>query len=1168
MNQTQLLSLLAMRRLHCCAVAPAIAWNAAEDSIEFGGDPAGLSGLEDRQGLGQSLRRAVERAWLTIELVLGREAITSRLGASGQRLLADLVRSRCFDSLAAIPGPFRQAMWRELHAAREAGPLVQGGVNVDQIYDQLTAIEPERVADSEWQSLFQLADDLGRSGYGGLKSLLQARLENGDSLLVSLVLSFLPFELETEGARISRWEQETIPAEQILWLIEQSEPLEEMLNEASHCPEAFAKRSFSEAAESPETAARVRQGLSYSQRGDYERAAVEFTAALHNGQARPQVYLYRGDAYRLRGDYDRAAADYDAALRLDPRNVLALVNRALVHRLLGRPESAVADFSEALRLDPNSVLALNGRGTAYADLGHFEKAVADHSQALRIDPHLAWAHQSRGDAYASLGAYDHAISDYTQALRLNPHLPLAFSNRGDAYRLKGDLDRSIADYTEALRLDPLNPRVYTNRGESYRRKRELDRALADFGEAIRVDPTNPAVYLSRGIAYQLAGDFDRAVADFDRAEQFDSANPAVFYQRALTYSKEGSYDRAMADLNKAIELNPRDAAAYLSRGSLRAIITNFDGAIGDFSDAIRLDPSSAQARLERGRVYAQTGEFTKAQEDCAVALKIDSNFVPAYVVRGGTLLRMGDYQQAISDFNEALRINPRYAKAFNDRGVAFSKLEQFDNAVADFSKALQYSPEYVQALANRANAWQLLKQPERALRDFTQAVRLDVKYASAYCTQRAIVEVNQRRYDQALADFTVALVIDPNNGAAHRGMLEAQRLRESDFDCVESEPAAQQAIPDKAPAPSQSIVAAESKSPSPTAQTTPARPRAGGAAETQLAISVVETGEEPGSASQSPSEEKPETETAVEDGFEVVDENQADATSAGPEYVANAAVEVEPEAPAKPESFPEKQQIEDRQRAEAVMAAEARRRFEENKLKAEKARKTGRVKEDPEMRAERVKRRKQYVMIGIGAICIAYWLVPLIISLLPKPVNPFKEMAADEFLGAYAKDKVAADNKFADHVIVIRGKVSVVADARKQSPPRIFFDANNGKEDMRIECQFHDPDVHWEVQDGQEYRIAGKVQRFKPGAGILLIDANFMIDPKKTKARTGSDWHLANSDLQNSSNRLAKHHSLNMLQRYNDANSKSTGRNNHLPALTIIAARLTPSVLCTRKEWS
>ena len=293
----------------------------------------------------------------------------------------------------------RHAIWRELHAARETGPLIQGEVDVDEISSELghtsQPIEGDHVQEGEWLALFQLADELGRNGFGGLRSVLETHFENGESLIVGLVLSFLPYELELEGARFSDCERSAIPTEQILWLTEQSEPLEELLSDASHRSKPVSPR-----VESPESSARVRQGLSYSQRGDYERAAVEFTAVLHNGQARPIVYVHRGDAYRLRGDYDRAVADYAAALRLDPSLVLALVNRGMVQRMLRRPEAAIADYAEAIRLDPRNVIAFNGRGAAHADLNQFDRAVADYTQALRLEP--GWPGPIRAEATLTL----------------------------------------------------------------------------------------------------------------------------------------------------------------------------------------------------------------------------------------------------------------------------------------------------------------------------------------------------------------------------------------------------------------------------------------------------------------------------------------------------------------------------------------------------------------------------------------------------------------------------------------------------------------------------------------------------------------------------------------------------------------------------------------------
>ena len=527
MSDTQALAMLALRRVQGrIAVTSRVGPDSDESDTDII-EPTVLT-AGDRSALGRVLRRAVERTWLTLEVLFAADAIGPRLGRAGNDALDALVNNKCFDRLRDIPTPFRQTLWQELHAARKAGLLVQGDVEVDDLLRQMAGLttpsDPHALQDLEWYALWQMAGDVTRDGSRELRRLFEARSTAGDSLLAGLVTSFIPFELAVEG-HPPRGELaiSVLPEEQIRWLCEHSEPLEVLLNESYGGDRDQTAN---------ELASRVRQGLVFAQQGQYERAVIEFTAALQSDFATSAVYVHRGDALRHRGEYERAISDYTQALRLEPKNLLARLNRGLVHRLTGRSELAVSDLSEALRLDPRNVVALNGRGGAHADLGEYAQAIADHTQALRIDPSLAWAYQSRGDAYAGLEEHDRAIADYTQALRLNPHFPLAHANRGDAYRLAGDLDRAAADYTQALRLDPLNPRMFVCRGDTYRKQGRYESALADYSEAIRLDPTNPVGYLSRGIAYQLAGDYDQAVANFDQAELFDATNPAVFYQRA------------------------------------------------------------------------------------------------------------------------------------------------------------------------------------------------------------------------------------------------------------------------------------------------------------------------------------------------------------------------------------------------------------------------------------------------------------------------------------------------------------------------------------------------------------------------------------------------------------------------------------------------------------
>ena len=209
---------------------------------------------------------------------------------------------------------------------------------------------------------------------------------------------------------------------------------------------------------------------------------------------------------------------------------------------------------------------------------------------------------------------------------------------------------------------------------------------------------------------------------------------------------------------------------------------DFEPALGDFSEAIRLDPTSAQARMERGRVLALLGEFDKALDDCAQAIRIDKNFVPALVIRGGVMIRQGDYEAALLEFNQAIRTNPRYAKAYNDRGVAHSKL---GNARGGHSRLLQSDRAGPRRRAGSFKPRQRLPTAAPARRSACaispMPSSIDAKYAAMYSLTRGLVEAGRGNFRQAIADYAVALAIDPRNRAASAAQADAWAKRDSDF---------------------------------------------------------------------------------------------------------------------------------------------------------------------------------------------------------------------------------------------------------------------------------------------------------------------------------------------------------------------------------------------------
>jgi tetratricopeptide (TPR) repeat protein len=163
-----------------------------------------------------------------------------------------------------------------------------------------------------------------------------------------------------------------------------------------------------------------------------------------------------------RGEYDNAIADYTAALRINPNFVAAYVYRGIAYGEKGDYDRAIADFTATLRIDPDDAKAYNNRGKGYYYKKDYNRAIADYTAALRIDPDYADAYIGRGIAYADKGDYDRAIADYTAALRIDPDDAKAYNNRGIAYKGKGDYNRARADWEQALRLDPDHTKAREN----------------------------------------------------------------------------------------------------------------------------------------------------------------------------------------------------------------------------------------------------------------------------------------------------------------------------------------------------------------------------------------------------------------------------------------------------------------------------------------------------------------------------------------------------------------------------------------------------------------------------------------------------------------------------------------------------------------------------------
>jgi serine/threonine protein kinase len=211
----QNLSVLALRQL-LQGACQAVAFQGAEAAIGLLTDHF----IDHSQRLTRALQTANERAWRALEFALAGESIWTFLDRTEDKALRQQVRA-FLDAASLSGGPvgnaeFRQQCLRELRAARKAGALTRGTLDVRELARQVGALarfgDPPALLDAEWQAVAQMAEEVRRASYPALGQLLGVRPPDGVPVVVAAARYFFRRAVEADrelfqGLAFARMEQ-------------------------------------------------------------------------------------------------------------------------------------------------------------------------------------------------------------------------------------------------------------------------------------------------------------------------------------------------------------------------------------------------------------------------------------------------------------------------------------------------------------------------------------------------------------------------------------------------------------------------------------------------------------------------------------------------------------------------------------------------------------------------------------------------------------------------------------------------------------------------------------------------------------------------------------------------------------------------------------------------
>lgn len=291
---------------------------------------------------------------------------------------------------------------------------------------------------------------------------------------------------------------------------------------------------------------------------------------------------------------------------------------------------------------------------------------------------------------------------------------------------------------------------------------------------INKDPKNAKAYIERGRLNLKSDEFPEALADFNKALELDPKGEqgyqAYRLRSQMSFVQE-RYVNALSDANKAVNLRPDDHRAYLERAAAASELQKYKEAIADCEKSLSLNPKNEHgnkywAYYNEAAIYNTMGRHSDGKAAAEKAIRLNDSLPQAYAARADANIGLKNYKEALSDTNEVLtQIAPKHVESLLNRAFAYFYLNQLDKAKADIDKVLELDRRY-KAYVLRGRILSAQKRYDEAIQDFAQAHEIDQKGDFTLFYEHAKALMGAGQYQEALAELSTALKLEPSNSEA------------------------------------------------------------------------------------------------------------------------------------------------------------------------------------------------------------------------------------------------------------------------------------------------------------------------------------------------------------------------------------------------------------------
>ena len=202
----------------------------------------------------------------------------------------------------------------------------------------------------------------------------------------------------------------------------------------------------------------------------------------------------------------------------------------------------------------------------------------------------------------------------------------------------------------------------------------------------------------------------------------------------------------------------------MNAGVELAQMKRFSEAAQSLEKAAVIDPTNHQAYFNLAIVQVELRSFSAAREALERAIVAKPDAAGYHEKLGTVLMELEEWKAAQTSFGKALELDPSLFKAHFKLGRCSEELEDPQNALYQYTDAIKTGPRFLPSYSALGRLYADLKYPDHAAQVLTEGLKVAMPGTEEEANVHHLlgtVYQQQRKYDEAIAEFQAALAIVP-----------------------------------------------------------------------------------------------------------------------------------------------------------------------------------------------------------------------------------------------------------------------------------------------------------------------------------------------------------------------------------------------------------------------